>query len=182
MPNWCTNHLTITTDSAAELDALMEAIEGREEMDGAPLSFARFLPVPVEMANAPDCDPRQTMRIIAGEGEPADAYTWRLRRWGTKGDAYAGEVRERTDTSVTVMFLTAWSPPIPAMVALGEKFPAQLTLIYHEQGIGFAGKLRTAAGAIIENTELEGDAAGHMLDREGLIGEWFWPEDEEDYL
>lgn len=179
MPNWCTNHLTITTDSATELDAIMEAIKGRDEMDGAPLSFARFLPVPAELIGAPEGDPRQVTRIIAGRGEPVDVHTWRLRRWGANGDAYAGEVRERSATSLTVEFFTAWSPPLPAMIALGEKFPVQLTLLYHEQGNGFAGKLRMTAGVIIEDTELEGDAAGHMLEREGLVGAWLWREDEE---
>jgi hypothetical protein len=49
-------------------------------------------------------------------------YTWCIENWGTKWNAYGMDVDEksviRTENTLTVIFKTAWSPPLPWVVAL----------------------------------------------------------------
>ena len=67
-------------------------------------------------------------------------YEWSCKNWGTKWNAYDGYVNEVSDECFQVSFCTAWSPPMPVIQKMGEKFPElYIEMEYQEEGMGFAG-------------------------------------------
>lgn len=48
-------------------------------------------------------------------------FEWCVENWGTKWNAYSQD--DSRNTSDTIFFQTAWSAPIPVLVALSKKFP-----------------------------------------------------------
>lgn len=93
-------------------------------------------------------------------------YSWRVRHWGTKWDlvfeadgvlALAPAEGDGEDADVSISdgsalrvgdqliygFLSAWSPPVPALHKIADDYP-QLTFVlrYAEVGNDFAGELR----------------------------------------
>ena len=109
MPNWCFNSATFSHDDHAQVDALAEAFN-----EGKP--FATFQPPP------------------SGEWE----YGWCSENWGTKWDVQPIDSVESEDGSLSVMFDSAWAPPIGFyrhMESLGWSVDAT----YHESGMSFAG-------------------------------------------
>ena len=51
-------------------------------------------------------------------------YDWCCDKWGTKWNAYESSYREGA-----VRFQTAWSAPLPVIVALGRKFPTETIVL-----------------------------------------------------
>lgn len=78
-------------------------------------------------------------------------YEWCLDKWGTKWNSGEDLEVDVSETSISVSFDTAWSPPLPVMAALCARFPRiRLTLTYSEPGMGFAGTAVGADGVLIE--------------------------------
>lgn len=59
------------------------------------------------------------MRALKQTGH-ATWFTWAREKWGTKWNAYDADRRSES----VVRFDTAWSTPLPVIVALSQKFPA----------------------------------------------------------
>jgi hypothetical protein len=74
-------------------------------------------------------------------GDVPDWYERHIEKWGTKWnsvDCYFDEtVKEREPLEID--FMTAWSPPIPIIKALAEKYHCSVRLSYFETGLAFRG-------------------------------------------
>lgn len=76
-------------------------------------------------------------------------YDWSYNHWGTKWNACNSYVDDQIDTVATILFETAWAPPLPVIEALGEKYPdATVRLDYDEPGMCFAGTLKMKNGEV----------------------------------
>ena len=106
------------------------------------LSFEQFVPMP--------------------EVEEANWYNWNCNNWGTKWDASDPNVID-IPSATTYEFSTAWSPPLPVIIAAAKQFP-KLTfdLRYWESGIGFQGRLRVKDDEVFirENKDYNGQRGG----------------------
>lgn len=86
-------------------------------------------------------------------------YEWCVQNWGTKWNASEPELYEGR-RSLHYTFATAWSPPLPAVVKMSEKFPELLfTLRYWEGGMGFQGVFKVKGGECLK--DLCGDYRGY---------------------
>ena len=66
-------------------------------------------------------------------------YNAAVEKWGTKWDINSGDVIDRNENTITVSFMTAWSPPInfyDELLAQGFEVHAE----YFEPGVCFVGK------------------------------------------
>lgn len=70
-------------------------------------------------------------------------FAWRVQNWGTKwslDDQVHVELTE--DHAAIIFFDTAWSPPCPIIVRLGQMYPQyKFKLTWHEGGNNYAGRL-----------------------------------------
>jgi len=66
-------------------------------------------------------------------------YDTAVETWGTKWDVSNGEIIDRTDTTISMTFETAWAPPISFYNALVEQ-GFSVTADYFEPGMGFVGQ------------------------------------------
>jgi len=135
MPNWCENDLKIT-GTREEVEAFLAFAKG-EDSD---FDFRRFIPEP-DRSDGGDSD--------------IDVWAWRIANWGTKWPAIsvdAGEHRVyKVSAEVTLHFNTAWSPPIPVVLAASLRFPRrEIELRYFECGVGFHGIFRAESGQVLD--------------------------------
>ena len=95
-----------------------------EKIDG--FSFHKIVPVPKEIYGEYWSVSGSTKGKQYGNTS-SNWYEWNVANWGTKWDAKDGEVQEPFTvgdlTSVTITFITAWSPPLPVFIALTNMFP-----------------------------------------------------------
>lgn len=134
MPNHCTNQL-IVSGPAPDVDALVLLMKGEANA----FDFNKVIPMPEALkntaANVGNHSPRQKANLK--EHGYTDWYSWAIANWGTKWGAYEvkfdGSVSplellaevggEKTTKQVGYTFDTAWSPPMPILQALVERFP-----------------------------------------------------------
>lgn len=127
MPNWCENTLKIIAKTD-EARALLPQIEQRfmNPSDEQGSAFQLIKPMPAE---------------LEGTSAPSDSpnwYDWRRVNWGSKWSEHEPYVMDRTDSSLTVSFQTAWAPPEGIYQALLDK-GFEVFATYAECGMGFAG-------------------------------------------
>ena len=70
-----------------------------------------------------------------------DWYGWSIDNWGTKWGAYNVEFTRIDDTTLEIMFDTAWSVPEPVFVALSNRAEVQgltIKIVAFEEGWSFA--------------------------------------------
>ena len=112
MPNWCNNILEICGGSERDLAGVAALLVDNDT------PFQSIHPLP--------------------DGE--DAYSWRVTHWGAKWDADCFDVNLHSDGTLSVVFDTAWSPPLGVMTRLAERFPSlSFRLFYEECGMAFTG-------------------------------------------
>lgn len=121
MPNWCSNTLKIGHADKDKMDAVVTALK-----EGA--LFEYIFPQP----------------------EGVDWYEWRIQNWGTKWDMRDPyfpvsdengtlSVYEENDLHMaSVMFETAWSPPVGVYQQAAEQ-GFFIEAFYIEEGNGFLG-------------------------------------------
>jgi hypothetical protein len=75
------------------------------------------------------------------DGYNSGGYEWCIENWGTKWSASAPiRVHQRNQHSARVSFRTAWSAPVPVVVALARRFPlVTVELHYFERGAEVCG-------------------------------------------
>ena len=150
MPNHVENDLYISgrKEDVAALLALIGADKAVPELD-----FNTLIPYPDHFKVRDEAYPawglpheqrEQAMQEFRARfGSDKDGFNsggidWRRENWGTKWNAYDVARRDYEGTCVT--FQTAWSPPIPVIVALAKRFPTvSLHLEYFERGMQFCG-------------------------------------------
>lgn len=83
-----------------------------------------------------------------------NGYTWCSVNWGTKWglcNTDLGYINLKY-SEMEYTFETAWSPPLPVILAMSKKFKRlEFTLRYFECGAGFNGLFRCKAGKVLDN-------------------------------
>lgn len=126
MPNWCENVLTLRAENRERLLEVLAEI-GHEK---SPLDFSRVIP-------EPDTETYRDSQV--GPGAFPEWYEWRIGNWGTKWNAGDVEMDEN-EAQAVFTFNTAWSPPVPIVEKLAEKFPDLIVaLAFDEPGMDFGG-------------------------------------------
>ena len=112
MPNWCYNTVELHHDDITKIDALEAELQ---KDDAQPLNH--LCPNPT------------------GEWQ----YEWSVNNWGTKWDVSPMDWERFSDNCIRMNFDSAWSPPITLYEFL-ENEGWTVNALYHEPGMGFAGK------------------------------------------
>ena len=152
MPNWCSNDLTIITKTPKQFTKLIQGITNNSDQ---PFDFNRIIPTPQELADSDSPNKKNPQEMIDKYGH-ADWYDFRCAKWGTKWNACDVELQLESPTEVSISFNTAWSPPIPIIEAIAQKYPfADITFSYYEEGMGFAGEFVYSKGQLVSELEQE---------------------------
>lgn len=117
MPNWCENTLYIESDKET-IAQIVEAIEQNKL-----LHFMNPMP----------------------EDKATDWYDWRVDNWGTKWEVEANLDSEHDETSVSIWFDSAWSPPVAAYDSFFKRMneldrPIEIRAQYIEWGDSYCGE------------------------------------------
>jgi len=76
----------------------------------------------------------------------ADVISSNNETIGTKWDASVNDI-DIIDNTAFIRFNTAWSPPIPAIQNMADKYPdAKIKLVYAEQGCAYCGQIEFEGG------------------------------------
>jgi hypothetical protein len=114
---------------------------------------------------------------ISVREHPVFFWNWNIANWGTKwsaGEVYSSyEEQGIVGGTITYDFDTAWSPPVPIVEALAEKFPSlNIAHYYCEGGMGYAGAAFYRDGKVADIEEYSAedlpDEAWHK-DAEGKV-------------
>jgi len=151
MPNWCANKVTFKHNDPEQLHKLVRAWNSGCLM-------GTFLPCPAELkATVAGCaGPTGSDAQIALEAQERQNvelygaknwYDWQVGHWGTKWDV--GRETDQTPKRVppkskhiTLVFDSAWSPPIQFFDHLRIVEGFDITAYCFEPGVGFCGIYR----------------------------------------
>lgn len=188
MPNWCENDLTVS-GPADDVKRFKEFAKGTVLGDKQILCADKFIPYPKSYLDADRKAQKQEKlrekyeaKLLAQELSPQDArqkayqkyphvdsgfnkggYRWCVDNWGTKWGFCHTELVEdsKFENERTLIYRTdtAWSPPLPIVIKMGEKFPKLIfDLRYFEAGMCFNGLLRIEKGEVVK--DVSGDYFG----------------------
>jgi len=132
MPNWCANHVTLRHADPAMIAKAEEGFNKDE-------FFHTLVPMPEELKGT--SSPNDKPNPVLVEKYGADNwYDWSVANWGTKWDANSGDgaIADQSEGSITLVFDTAWSPPITFYTKL-EEMGWQVKAYYFEPGMMFCG-------------------------------------------
>jgi len=153
MPNWCANSLKLVAKTADSEKKLAEIVQELERAKGAGESakiFNLIKPIPEALMITSGWLGKDTPEQTALEIEQAanlkkygykDWYSFCVGEWGTKWDMsnqYEDEAFTIEGNTVTMVFDTAWAPPMQIYYAL-EEMGFELEATYVEQGMGYIG-------------------------------------------
>lgn len=141
MTNWVTNKVTIRGDDQAALAAMANVLETSGEL------FQHLIPCPEDLINTgktffPDTPEYAEQKKAQEEQQAANIakygfptwYEFNHQKWGTKWDACDAEVLSLAEGELTVLFNTAWCPPIPIFDHL-TKLGFSVEAYWYEEGI-----------------------------------------------
>lgn len=171
MPNYAFNDLTITGSGGLVRDFL-DRNQGRDR----PLAFRAAVPYPEEYADQDRVRERfETDYPGAKPGEgPDSGYATGGRRWSFAHRATGADAMKTTRVSpydietgsVTVIFSTVWSPPLPWLREVSERWPKlAFDLSSMDHNAGYEIDVRFRGGT-------------EVLHREREIAEWALPDSE----
>lgn len=123
MPNHVTNKLIFTAPNATEI---VEAI-----CTNGCIDFEKLVPSPPHVY-------RGSLSAVDEEDFPCNWKSWNCENWGTKWNAYSGNV-EQDHYATVLTFDTAWSPPRPIMSAFANRFGIPFEHRYFDEGENFWG-------------------------------------------
>jgi len=110
---------------------ILESLQGKEEQ----FDFNQLVPMPSKMKDNHD----NTIAIALDAPADIDWYSWSVKNWGTKWNAYDVAVfrDENDEGTILITFQTAWSHPRPVIQALSKKFPeTDFGLMYADEDWG----------------------------------------------
>ena len=142
MPNWCNNTVEISHSDPAMIERVKTAFN-----DGRLLE--EFIPVPKDLhivAGRVGDDSDQAQKDLEAQEALNESmygyknwYDWCVNEWGTKWDVGAdGYPAEVTPYGLTLIFDSAWAPPINAYDKLLDQ-GFMIRAYYNEGGMAFAG-------------------------------------------
>lgn len=128
MPNHVRNVIKFKKLTPKDKKFILDNFTTELEDDIYPLNrifdFDKIIPEPRKESECPeDCKVNKDSHIMEDEDRPwFDWYAWHNRFWGTKWNAYDGYVKVGVST-ITFVFSTAWSAPLPIYQQLINKYP-----------------------------------------------------------
>ena len=151
MPNWCTNRVTIYSETPKEIETIQEIFSDEKNIFGKIIQNPDWKRLPNEKGEFPKLE---QMKNPKGEvmwetynfpdGKNDDRwYHWNIQNWGTKWDITADAVDMEHDSELLELeFDTAWSPPEEICAKLREMFEdVSISWFYDEPGMEVAGYL-----------------------------------------
>jgi hypothetical protein len=142
MPNWCDNRLVVIGEDSV-LDEFTAAIRFE---DGNYSIMDRLIPFPPGLAGE---------EIVLNNGEKMSTfsdrgYNWCLENWGCKWSDKDTLLISNDAGEMTFYLTTPWGPPDKGMISVSKMFPSlTFLLMYHEDGMRFAGGMAVKNGKII---------------------------------
>lgn len=174
--NWCSNDLFITAKSKKAVENLKKFKETAFTKDKYPdddeekdiyIDFENFVPYPEEVYE--EEKERITIKNLRKKGKNGEAnkleilyklkgykefdwYNWNIQMWGTKWNSHYTKEPIEKGNKLFYNFDTAWSPPLPVVLAMSQMFPnLYFKIKYYEQGMGFYGTFECKAGVVIKD-------------------------------
>lgn len=181
MPNHCSNDFRVHGNPkligefiayAHETRECNDTLTGKKEVQDETISCHKFVPYPQvfrdqdevarkameEMKKLPKDE--QDWSKLPRDGFNSGGYEWCNANWGTKWGMYDFSEWKRSKRSASIRFNSAWSPPLPVIHAMAEKFPKlKFTLRYYERGCAFKGVLQVKGDKVL--FEGRGEYHGH---------------------
>ena len=130
MPNWISNTVEVYTASKADDQKIYKSIVNKNKE----IDFSILIPEPFEWVGEKFGGNLSMMKAMKDNKE-FDWYSWRWDNWGTKWNAsdYNGEA----EGNGVYWFQTAWSMPMPWVIALSKKFPeSEVYVTYYDEDYG----------------------------------------------
>jgi hypothetical protein len=133
MPNWCYNKLTLEHKDPSMIARAVDAVKRGELLQ-------EFIPCPEELTTVPANG--ETRESLLEKYGYSDWYDHNVNEWGVKwdvGDDDSIDCEYKPgDTSVQMVFDSAWGPPITAY-GVFEALGFDVTAYYYEPGCAFCG-------------------------------------------
>jgi hypothetical protein len=163
MPNHVEQDLVVTGNP----ETLKEFILFAQE-DDMILSANKFIPYPKEYKDRDEegarlrdeCAATKDWSKYTGykDGFNSGGYQWCLQNWGTKWGIYNVKLLTEKLTGkkgkLKYTCESAWSPAIPIITAMSQKFPTlHFEMKYFEGGMQFKGHYIVQGGEILKNEE-----------------------------
>lgn len=146
MPEWCENELMVSGPEA-EVNRFLAAAKSERAI----LDFERIVPPPAEYPAA------------AGKPKSSEDWCdWRVDHWGTKWNTDIPALEELdpdeecldAERAVLLVFGTAWTPPVPVVVAASAQFPGlAFRLAYWQPFCDLHGVVEADGGEVVEQDE-----------------------------
>lgn len=118
MPNWCSNHITISSTNEESINHIWNVIHEDDD-----LNLMGLRPRPDDV----------------GDGW----HGWSVQHWGTKWslDIHSIDLAEFFgEFTITIGASSAWSPPLELLAYITDRFTdVKADVSFHEQGMDFVG-------------------------------------------
>ena len=170
MPNWCSNKLSITAQTAehiAELKGWHEFVSADKYYTSTETGFFyRVLPTPPNMADDVAVDTQVAL-------------------WGTKWEVHSFATTDYDNGSLVLEFDTAWSPPMGICMELARR-GYLIRLEYFEPGMCFGGVVENNDNifelSLTHSDDMTNpkDEVRQELEGTFFINDWYEVEEEED--
>lgn len=136
MPNHCTNILSLK-DSKKEIQEVIKPYLVEDDQGSPTLSFDRIIPMPKELrkTSSPSQASEEEKQALIEKYGADNWYDWACTNWGTKWDSYDNNIGDES-----LLFMTAWSPPIPVIEKLSQLCKTTLVLRFLDEGYDFCGE------------------------------------------
>jgi len=145
MPNWCSNKLVVKGNDCNKFyleNRNYENLEKKQELD-----FYKSVPKPLDVY---DGDIGHQERELYGTN---NWYHWNISNLGTKWNVQDSYYEDKIEY-IRYFFETAWSPPLPWVLKISQKYPnLSFELEYCEEGMGFGGLIEFKNGDCLKNEE-----------------------------
>lgn len=141
MPNHVKNVLKFSNLTPKDKEFILNKFTTEVEGDIYPLNkrfdFDKVIKEPTRIEECPeDCRVNKDSHIMEDKDRPwFDWYAWHNKYWGTKWNCYDGYVKIGTST-ITFVFSTAWSTPLPIYEQLARFFGFKFEVRYADEDWG----------------------------------------------
>ena len=149
MPNWCNNYATLTGPKE-KIDELIVEMRKSDERDASYEIFNLLRPRPAD--------------------QEENWYDWNVNNWGTKWDISLAGYEIVNETTVTLSFDSAWSPPT-ALYEFLEEQGWTVTAFYDEPGMAYCGRFVDGSDEYYEYSNMTADEVEEEIPEE--INEMF---------
>ena len=170
MPNHVKNVLKFSKLKPKDKEFILNKFTSEMEDDFYPLNITfdldKIIPEPRTESECPeDCKVNKDSHVMEDKDRPwFDWYKWRNKYWGTKWNTYDCHTKIGVST-ITFVFSTAWSAPMPIYEQLAKHFSFEFEARYADEDLGCnCGKViynpeKTKFDDIVHITEYDIDDA-----------------------